>query len=302
MKIGVDAGPLSDDRREAGARRGARAQGDGPADRGAHRQRRCRASRSSTSLEAGRRAAVSVHLGSRAERTRTRRVHARAAARGAWVEFDGIAEESVDRHVDARAADARPQGASDRVLVSHDAGWYHVGEPGRRPVPAVRHAVHEVRACPEGRRRLGGRRAAAARRQSPPRADGPDLVACPRSTSTPRGRGIPAGGVAPPSHTPGILSRRALPSGRRAPRFWSLFNVDRPLGIQTSDSLAERLGRSPIKSESRCAGRAARPSLGTSAGQERPPINVRHVLPVRLARVSSVVTTESPRARPATQQ
>ena len=33
----------------------------------------------------------------------------------------------------------------------------------------------------------------------------------------PSGRGIPAGGVAPPSNTPGILGRRALPSGRRAP-------------------------------------------------------------------------------------
>jgi hypothetical protein len=31
-------------------------------------------------------------------------------------------------------------------------------------------------------------------------------------------RGIPAGGVAPPSNTRGILSRRALPSGRRAPK------------------------------------------------------------------------------------
>ena len=31
------------------------------------------------------------------------------------------------------------------------------------------------------------------------------------------GRGIPAGGVAPPLHTPGMLGRRAWPSGRRAP-------------------------------------------------------------------------------------
>src|SRR5688500_6834782 len=30
------------------------------------------------------------------------------------------------------------------------------------------------------------------------------------------GRGIPAGGVAPPSHTPGMLGRRALPAGRLA--------------------------------------------------------------------------------------
>ena len=37
-----------------------------------------------------------------------------------------------------------------------------------------------------------------------------------------RGRGIPAGCVTPPSHTPGMLGRRALPSGRRAPRLMQL--------------------------------------------------------------------------------
>jgi len=54
--------------------------------------------------------------------------HARAAARGAWVEFDGISEESVDNHV-ALVLQMQAAGRLDRVLVSHDAGWYHVGEP-----------------------------------------------------------------------------------------------------------------------------------------------------------------------------
>ncbi len=54
--------------------------------------------------------------------------HARAAARGAWVEFDGISPATVDRHV-ALVLAMRAAGHLDRVLVSHDAGWYHVGEP-----------------------------------------------------------------------------------------------------------------------------------------------------------------------------
>ncbi len=54
---------------------------------------------------------------------------ARAAARGAWVELDGIGPKSVDRHV-ALVLAMRAAGHLDRVLVSHDAGWYHVGEPG----------------------------------------------------------------------------------------------------------------------------------------------------------------------------
>jgi phosphotriesterase-related protein len=76
--------------------------------------------------------------------------HARAAARGAWVEFDGLGEKSVDAHV-ALVLKMRDAGRLDRVLISHDAGWYHVGEPGGgefRPfdtlmadlVPALREA------------------------------------------------------------------------------------------------------------------------------------------------------------------
>ena len=56
-------------------------------------------------------------------------MHLRAADRGAWVEFDGIAPKSVDRHV-ALVLALRKAGRLDRVLVSHDAGWYRVGEAG----------------------------------------------------------------------------------------------------------------------------------------------------------------------------
>jgi len=78
----------------------------------------------------------------------------RAAERGAWVEFDGIGPDSVDRHVQLvkMMADA---GHLGRVLVSHDAGWYHVGEAGggtfrsfdtvfTRFVPAIKDALGEA--------------------------------------------------------------------------------------------------------------------------------------------------------------
>ena len=75
----------------------------------------------------------------------------RAAERGAWVEFDGIAPDTVERHVQLVKILAEA-GHLARVLVSHDAGWYHVGESGGgtfRPydtvfttfVPAIREAL-----------------------------------------------------------------------------------------------------------------------------------------------------------------
>jgi phosphotriesterase-related protein len=54
--------------------------------------------------------------------------HTRAAERGAWVEFDGIAHASVGRHVEL-VLGMKERRLLERVLVSHDAGWYRVGEP-----------------------------------------------------------------------------------------------------------------------------------------------------------------------------
>jgi len=56
-------------------------------------------------------------------------VHRRAARAGAWIELDGIAEESRDAHVSAVLALVRA-GQLRRTLISQDSGWYHVGEPG----------------------------------------------------------------------------------------------------------------------------------------------------------------------------
>jgi phosphotriesterase-related protein len=55
--------------------------------------------------------------------------HRAVATRGAWVEFDGIAPAAVTRHVELVLA-MKKHGLLARVLVSHDAGWYRVGEPG----------------------------------------------------------------------------------------------------------------------------------------------------------------------------
>ena len=56
-------------------------------------------------------------------------VHVEIARQGAWVSFDGVSPESLERHV-AMVVAMRAAGVLDRVLVSQDAGWYHVGEPG----------------------------------------------------------------------------------------------------------------------------------------------------------------------------
>lgn len=55
--------------------------------------------------------------------------HTRVAKAGAWVEFDGISESSAERHVEL-VSQMKAQGLLGRVLVSQDAGWYRVGEPG----------------------------------------------------------------------------------------------------------------------------------------------------------------------------
>jgi len=56
-------------------------------------------------------------------------VLAGVAARGAWVELDGVAPETLIRHAELVMGLAE-RGHLGRVLVSHDAGSYTVGEPG----------------------------------------------------------------------------------------------------------------------------------------------------------------------------
>ena len=56
-------------------------------------------------------------------------IHEKVARAGAWVEFDGIGPKSVDAHLESVRFMAG-KGLLGRTLVSQDAGWYHVGEPG----------------------------------------------------------------------------------------------------------------------------------------------------------------------------
>lgn len=52
----------------------------------------------------------------------------KAARMGAWVSFDGVSSASLATHVDL-VTRMRNEGLLHRVLVSQDAGWYHVGQP-----------------------------------------------------------------------------------------------------------------------------------------------------------------------------
>jgi phosphotriesterase-related protein len=52
-----------------------------------------------------------------------------AARKGAWVEIDNIDGKTVPQCVE-RVTALKQRGVLNRILVSHDAGWYRPGEPG----------------------------------------------------------------------------------------------------------------------------------------------------------------------------
>jgi len=55
--------------------------------------------------------------------------HVALLERGAWLEYDSIGWRPIDRHV-ALITEMLERGYANQLLLSHDAGWYHVGEPG----------------------------------------------------------------------------------------------------------------------------------------------------------------------------
>ncbi len=55
--------------------------------------------------------------------------HAEAARQGAWIAFDGFSSRELNKYVDF-AIYMKKQGLLNRVLFSHDAGWYKPGKPG----------------------------------------------------------------------------------------------------------------------------------------------------------------------------
>ena len=72
---------------------------------------------------------LSAFIWVHAQSERDQTFHTRAARRGAWVEFDGISPASVARHVEL-VRHMKAESLLGHVLLSHDAGWYRVGEPG----------------------------------------------------------------------------------------------------------------------------------------------------------------------------
>jgi len=54
-------------------------------------------------------------------------VHARIAQEGAWVELDAVGPTTIEKHTRLVTGLVR-QGHGNRILLSHDAGWYAVGE------------------------------------------------------------------------------------------------------------------------------------------------------------------------------
>ena len=127
LKIGVDAGPLSGiDRKlvEAGARchldtglTVAVHTGDG------------RAALDILALLRELGVAPDAYIWVHAQNERDRATQDWAARQGAWVELDGVSPEALEGHVES-VVDLIRRGHIGRILVSQDAGWYRVGEPG----------------------------------------------------------------------------------------------------------------------------------------------------------------------------
>lgn len=67
---------------------------------------------------------VWVHAQAEADKS----LHTKAAQRGAWVSLDGIGWGNYENYADSIAR-LKEQQLLHRVLISHDAGWYHPGEP-----------------------------------------------------------------------------------------------------------------------------------------------------------------------------
>jgi phosphotriesterase-related protein len=77
----------------------------------------------------GERVPASAFIWVHAQNESDRDVHARAAKQGAWVAFDGISDRQRESYVEMVSA-MRAKGLLAHVLISQDAGWYRVGEPG----------------------------------------------------------------------------------------------------------------------------------------------------------------------------
>ena len=62
-----------------------------------------------------------------AQAEKDRNLHLMAAREGAWLEFDGVGKETMEQHRDLIWT-MKSYHLLSKVLISQDAGWYHVGE------------------------------------------------------------------------------------------------------------------------------------------------------------------------------
>jgi phosphotriesterase-related protein len=127
IKIGVDAGPLSEINTKLVSAAALTHLGTGLTI-GSHTGDGAAAMQQLNILEkhgVSPRAFIWIH----AQSEKNKDLHVEAAKRGCWVEFDGLSSRSTQLHLDLvrHMADA---GFLRQTLISMDAGWYHVGEPG----------------------------------------------------------------------------------------------------------------------------------------------------------------------------
>jgi phosphotriesterase-related protein len=126
LKIGVDNGPLSEVNRKL-VRAAARTHRESGLTIACHTGDGAAAMQEMAILrEEG--VAPSAWIWVHAQNERDTNLHRQAAERGGWVEFDGICPDTVERHVEL-VQNMKLHGLLGRVLLSHDAGWYSVGEP-----------------------------------------------------------------------------------------------------------------------------------------------------------------------------
>lgn len=64
-----------------------------------------------------------------AQSEKSRDIHMQVAKEGGWVSFDGLNDDSVQQYVQL-LKDMKAEKLLHKTLISHDAGWYNVGEPG----------------------------------------------------------------------------------------------------------------------------------------------------------------------------
>lgn len=126
IKIGMDAGPLSEQARKLvqAAARTHRASGLTIA---AHSGNHVAAQEEMAILRAEG-VAPAAWIWVHAQNATDEAVLTAAGRAGAWLSFDGISPRSLSRHV-ALVTAMKREGLLGQVLVSHDAGWYRPGEP-----------------------------------------------------------------------------------------------------------------------------------------------------------------------------